>query len=195
MSVANAPASGVDPVTTTAALSLASLPAWLLLLALGGWLSSIDAREHRLPNRILLPGTLAAIVLIAGASVVNTDAGGLARALAGGVVTFTALLLLALPRATGMGMGDVKLGMLTGMYCGWLGWTWVLLGLCVAFLLAGGWAGFLLASRRARRSTPIAFGPFMVAGVVACLTGAVFVGGPMGMLTTGELSRMGGLSG
>jgi len=162
------------------AMSPASIPAWLLLGVLGGWLSVIDAREHRLPNRILLPGTLAAFLLIGAASAWNHDLASLLRAALGAAVTFAVLLLLALPRTTGMGMGDVKLGLLTGAYLGWLGWSWVLLGLCCAFLLAGGWATALLATGRARRRSRIAFGPFMVAGAVASAIGVAVLTMPAG---------------
>jgi leader peptidase (prepilin peptidase)/N-methyltransferase len=157
-----------------------ALPAWSVLLVAGVWLSVIDAREHRLPNRIVLPATAIGAGLIAVSSIVEQDLVGLMRAMLGAVITFGALLILALPRATGMGMGDVKLGLLTGMYLGWLGWTWLVLGLCVAFVLAGGWAVALLALGRAHRRTAIAFGPFMITGVLACAVGAVALAVPMG---------------
>jgi len=162
------------------AFGASAIPAWSVLLVAGGWLSVIDAREHRLPNRIVLPAAAIGAGLIAASSIVEQDVAGLLRALLGAVITFGALLMLALPQATGMGMGDVKLGLLTGMYLGWLGWSWLVLGLCVAFVLAGGWAVALLALGRAHRRTAIAFGPFMIIGVLACAIGAVALAFPMG---------------
>ena len=157
------------------AVSVSAIPAWTVLIVAGIWLSIIDAREHRLPNRIVLPAAVVGAVLIAIASLQAPDVASLARALLGGLVTFGALLMLALPKATGMGMGDVKLGLLTGLYLGWLGWTPVVLGLCVAFLLAGGWAVALLAVGRAQRRTAIAFGPFMIVGALSCAVWALAI--------------------
>jgi leader peptidase (prepilin peptidase)/N-methyltransferase len=85
-----------------------------------------------------------------------------AAALAGG-----AFLTVALIKPGGMGIGDVKLVALLGLFLGWA----VAPAIFVA-LIAGTVAGVAIASRagveRARRTT-IPFGPFLAAGGVAGL--------------------------
>jgi leader peptidase (prepilin peptidase)/N-methyltransferase len=69
----------------------------------------------------------------------------------------------------GLGLGDVKLAGLLGLYLGWLGWRPVLVGTFAGFLLGGLLGVALLAARRAHRRTAIPFGPFMLAGALLAL--------------------------
>jgi leader peptidase (prepilin peptidase)/N-methyltransferase len=63
-------------------------------------------------------------------------------------------------------MGDVKLGAITGLYLGWLGWSWLFWGTFIGFAMGAVWAVALIMIKKAQRSTPIAFGPFLILGVV-----------------------------
>ncbi|TFF16734.1 prepilin peptidase [Cellulosimicrobium terreum] len=89
---------------------------------------------------------------------------------------------LRLAHPPGLGFGDVKLAGTLGTPLAWLGWAELVAGLLLPFLLGGAWALGLVVSRRARRDTAVAFGPFMVlgAGVAAgwgqTTTGAVLGG-------------------
>ena len=57
----------------------------------------------------------------------------------------------------------------TGMVLGWLGWPARVLGLLLAWIAQGLFAAGLLVTRRANRSTILAFGPFLVGGALASL--------------------------
>ena len=61
---------------------------------------------------------------------------------------------------------DVKFAGLLGMGLGWLGWSELLVGGFLGFLLGGLWGLALIVSRRAGRGSSIPFGPFMYAGTI-----------------------------
>jgi leader peptidase (prepilin peptidase) / N-methyltransferase len=125
--------------------------------------------EHRLiPNRLTLPGAVLALAL--GLAL---DPGGepgrlIACAAAGGF-----LLLAALAYPGGMGMGDVKLAGMMGLFLG----SAVAPALLIA-LLSGTFVGGVIIARKgaaAGRKTAIPFGPFLALGSVV----AVFAGQPL----------------
>ncbi|WP_415298713.1 prepilin peptidase [Cellulosimicrobium sp. SJTW-1] len=157
-------------------------PALVVVAAAGALLAVVDARTYRLPDVIVLPTGVAVVVLLAVASLAAGDGEPLVRALAGGVVGFCAYAALRLAHPPGLGFGDVKLAGTLGTPLAWLGWAELVAGLLLPFLLGGAWALGLVISRRARRDTAVAFGPFMVlgAGVAAgwgqTTTGAVLGG-------------------
>ena len=136
------------------------------LVGIGVWLLVIDARTHRLPNRIVLP-TLAAVLALAGIDAMVTGRSG---SLIGGVIGMLVLGgLYAVLRATsrgGIGGGDVKLAAVIGLVLGWHGWQALAVGAASAFVLGALYALALMAFRRADRSTRIAFGPWMIIGAV-----------------------------
>ncbi|WP_324652109.1 A24 family peptidase [Georgenia sp. H159] len=154
------------------------LPAAVLLAVVGVLLAAEDLATHRLPNALLAPTAGALSVLLVVAALVTGAWPDLVRAAVAAVGCGLGYLVLALLRPTGLGMGDVKLGALLGLWLGWLGWEAVLLGVLAGFVL-GGLAGVLLmAVGRASRTTAIAFGPWLllgaaVAGVVAVRAGPV----------------------
>jgi len=84
-------------------------------------------------------------------------------------------LILALVRPGAMGMGDVKLAGVVGLFLGWLGVPELVLGTVAAFILGGlVGVGMLLAGRG--RKSAIAFGPWILAGAwIAILAGAPLV--------------------
>lgn len=129
---------------------------FLALLGVAVALTWIDLTQRRLPNRIVVPAL--------GASVpVLLLVGGWDRwltALAGAACLFAFYLLLALVNPRGMGMGDVKLAALIGLYAGYLGWTALFVAAFAGFLLGGAAALVVL-----RRMPTIAFGPWMLAGL------------------------------
>jgi leader peptidase (prepilin peptidase)/N-methyltransferase len=141
-----------------------AIPAFLYLAAAAVALAFIDIDTHTLPNRIVLPSLAVGLVLLAVASAATGDWGSLLRASAGAAILFTFYLVLALAYPKGMGLGDVKLAAVLGLYLGWLGWGSLLIGAFAAFLLGGIYAIALIISRRATRSSGIPFGPWMLAG-------------------------------
>ena len=143
--------------------------AHVVLLAVGAWLLAIDARTHRLPDRIVLP-TLAGTLLLVGIEVLALqDATRLGRAAAGMLALGGFFILLRLLSRGGMGGGDVKLAALLGVVLGWHGWTAVAVGVAAAFVLASLYALVLMALRRADGKTRIAFGPWMIVGAVLAI--------------------------
>ncbi|QJW36855.1 prepilin peptidase [Cellulosimicrobium protaetiae] len=139
-------------------------PALALVAAAGAVVAVVDARTHRLPDVIVLPTWLGAVLLLVVAAAVGDDGAALVRALAGGVVGFGAYAALRIAYPPGLGFGDVKLAGMLGTPLAWFGWGELVAGLVLPFLLGGAWALGLVVLRRARRDTAVPFGPFMVAG-------------------------------
>ncbi|XVQ13788.1 prepilin peptidase [Spirillospora sp. CA-255316] len=144
------------------------LPAFLVLGVVGTALATVDIASKRLPDPLTLPLYGAGLALL-GAAVPATDDGG-ARflyALTGlaGLWLLFAVQWFAVPGK--IGLGDVKLAGVLGMYLGWLGYGAWMLGVLAMFVLAGVFAAALLALRRAGRGTELPYGPFMLAGALA----------------------------
>ena len=130
--------------------------------------AAIDLERRIIPNKITGPG--AVVALAVGLAL---DPGGeLTRVLsclaAGGF-----LLAASLARPSGMGMGDVKLTGMMGLYLG----TAVAVALFAA-LIASVLTGVAIATRQgvhAARKTALPFGPYLAFGGVL----AAFVGDPI----------------
>ena len=147
------------------------LPAWLALAGFGLALAVIDGYHHRLPNRLVAPALLVGVLLLAAHGMLAGDPASVARALAGSVALFAFYLVLALISPSQLGMGDVKLAAVIGLYLGWLGWgPWVLGAAAGPAIGAVASAAVLIRARLARqkgRAGSVAFGPSMLAGVLA----------------------------
>lgn len=149
--------------------SIAVIVVHLALAGIGAWLIVIDARTHRLPNRIVLP-TLGALVLLAIIEALTTgDGERLVRALLGGLALGAFYAVMHLISRQGMGGGDVKLAAVIGLVLAWHGWQVLVLGAAAAFLLGALYAIVLMLLRRANRHTRIAFGPWMIIGAVLAI--------------------------
>ncbi len=141
----------------------------LVLVVLLVPIALIDLDHRIIPNRLTGLGALAALAI--GAA---TDLGGVPQQLLAGAAAGGFLLVPALARPGGMGMGDVKLAGMLGLFLG----REVVVALLVA-LLAGTVVGLAIMARRGAREgrrTTIPFGPFLAAGgVVALLAGPAIV--------------------
>jgi leader peptidase (prepilin peptidase)/N-methyltransferase len=174
--------SGFARATTWLPTTLALL-AFLYLAAISIALTLIDLDTHRLPNGIVLPSYVVALVLLGAASLIASDAAALIRAGVGMAVLYLFYGALRLIRPGGMGGGDVKLAGVLGIYLGWLGWASLVVGAFAAFLLGGLFGVALLLSRRASRRTAIPFGPWMLAGAwVGILAGPALGAWYLGLL-------------
>jgi len=140
------------------------LVAFLLLTAVSIALALIDLDTRRLPNVIVVPSLVAGTVLLATAALLRGDLAALAGAALGGAGLFALYLVLALVSRGGMGMGDVKLAAVLGLYLGFLGWGNRLVGAFAAFVFGGVFGLALMLVRRAGRRTAIPFGPWMILG-------------------------------
>jgi leader peptidase (prepilin peptidase)/N-methyltransferase len=151
------------------------LPAYLYLAAVSLALAAIDLDVRRLPNSIVLPSYAVGAALLLGAAGVSGDWHAATRGLLAMALLFALYLAIAYGYRGGMGLGDVKLAGVIGLYLGWLGWSSVLVGAFAGFLLGGLVGVVLLATRRAARRSALPFGPFMLTGALF----AVFLTDPV----------------
>jgi leader peptidase (prepilin peptidase)/N-methyltransferase len=125
-----------------------------ILLAITICIFVIDLEKRIIPDELIFAGFLLIVVPLA----LGTN-GDLFRHLFGAFSA--ALFLLALHLLTkgkGMGLGDVKYGLLAGLF---LGWPLSLLWLYLAFLTGAATAIILILAGKAKRRDKIAFGPFL----------------------------------
>ena len=132
--------------------------------------TTIDLDHRIIPNSLTAIGAVAAIALT-----LATDAGALPESLLAAVAAGGFLLVAALAYPGGMGMGDIKLAAVMGLFLG----RDVGAAMVVA-LVAGSLAGAVVLARkgaREGRKTAIPFGPFLAfGGVVALFAGDALVG-------------------
>lgn len=128
-----------------------------LLGAAVGAVALVDLREHRIPNRIVLPAA-AVCALLAGPANLRDSVPALA--LVGG------LLVLALLQPAALGMGDVKEALLIAVALGALAAPALLFGLVLAAL-----ASLVLTLRggRAALGAALPLAPFLAAGAAIAL--------------------------
>jgi leader peptidase (prepilin peptidase)/N-methyltransferase len=82
---------------------------------------------------------------------------------AGGAILFVIYLILAIISPGGMGMGDVKFAAPIGLYLGYLGWSHLLYGGLLGFILNGLITVLVLRKNRAVRTSEVPHGPSMLA--------------------------------
>ncbi|HEV3320007.1 MAG TPA: prepilin peptidase [Solirubrobacteraceae bacterium] len=128
----------------------------------------IDLEHRIIPNRLTLLGAILALVL--GTLL---DPAGEPERLIAGLAAGGFLLLAALAYPGGMGMGDVKLAAVMGLFLG----RAVAPAILIA-LLAGVLFGALVIARHGAhegRKTAVPFGPFLAVGAIV----AVYAGQPL----------------
>ncbi len=128
--------------------------------------SIVDAATHRLSRRITMGTIILGAPLLVVAAAVADQPGRLTVSFFYSWLLFFAFLLLWAISRGGIGGGDIRLAIVMGMYLGWLGAAHVLVAILVASVSAGLAALLLLASRRATRSTRLAFGPYLALGTL-----------------------------
>jgi leader peptidase (prepilin peptidase) / N-methyltransferase len=141
----------------------------LVLIAVLVPVALIDLEHRIIPNKITLPAAVAAVALGAALDLRGVPEQLIAGAGAAGFLLF---FVLAYPR--GMGMGDVKLAGVLGLFLGWSVGVAIL-----AAVLVGTFVGSLVMARvgvEKGRKTAVPFGPFLAfGGVVALLVGPAIV--------------------
>ncbi len=140
----------------------------VLLILLIAPAALIDLEHRIIPNRITALGAILAVGI--GLAL---DSGGEPERLIAGVAAGGFLLLAALAYPGGMGMGDVKLAGMMGLFLG----AAVAPAIFVA-LLSGVSVGAVIIARKgaqAGRKTAVPFGPFLALGALV----AVFAGQPL----------------
>jgi leader peptidase (prepilin peptidase)/N-methyltransferase len=117
-----------------------------------------DLELRLIPNAVVLAGAVAAVAIVAVYDPSSFDQRTIAAVAAGG-----ALFLVALAYPQGMGMGDVKLVAMMGLYLGRAVAPAVLIGFAV-----GAVVGVALIARHGQqaRKQAVPFGPFLALGGV-----------------------------
>jgi leader peptidase (prepilin peptidase)/N-methyltransferase len=139
--------------------------AWQLpLAAVLVAVAAIDLDLHIIPNKIVYPAAAWGL-----ASALLIRLGDTPELLAWGAGALAFLLLAALAYPGGMGMGDVKLAGVMGLYLG----SSVLPALLIAFLAGSLYGGVMMARHGvAARKMGVPFGPFLaLGGLIALLVG------------------------
>jgi leader peptidase (prepilin peptidase) / N-methyltransferase len=130
--------------------------------------AAIDLEHRIVPNKIVAP---AAVIALVAVTVVAPE--DVVEHLAAGGIAFAVLLLLALAYPGGLGMGDVRLAGVMGLYLG----VSLAPSLLAAFL-AGSLCGLLMMARHgtAARKRALPFAPFLaLGGLVGLLAGPELV--------------------
>lgn len=147
-------------------ISLA-LPAFLFFAILGAQLARIDVALHLLPNPLVLMLLIGGLVLLLPPGIIDQQANDLLRAVLGAFILFAGYLALGLMSPGGIGMGDVKLAAPVGLYLGYLGWSQLLYGGLLGFILNGLVTVLILKRNDRKYTTEVAHGPSMLGAVLA----------------------------
>ena len=130
--------------------------------------ATTDVLLMLIPKKIAWIGAGVGATLIVIVSVALGSPSWITTAAIGGVGYFLFLFAVAIISPAGMGMGDVRLALLLGLYLGWINIMLPVIGLliaCVVGLAMG--LGVRAASRGAQRHFP--FGPGLAAGTILAI--------------------------
>ena len=123
------------------------------------WIGLHDLLTRRIPNSVVLP---AALLALAGRCALEPSHA--LRWSVAGLAAGAMLLILALVRPAGLGMGDVKFGLLLGFGLG----SSIVAALVLAFVGAAVYGLVVIAVRGLEaRTATFAFGPWLGAAAVA----------------------------
>jgi leader peptidase (prepilin peptidase)/N-methyltransferase len=141
----------------------------LVLVATLVPIALIDFDRRIIPNKITLPAAVLALLL--GLAL---KPAGVPEQLIAGLAAGGFLLVFALAYPRGMGMGDVKLAAVLGLFLGRTAAVALLAG-----VLAGAIVGVIVMARlgvKEGRKTAVPFGPFLaLGGIIALLVGSPIV--------------------
>ena len=142
----------------------AELALGLVFVALLGAITLTDLDRRVIPNAILLAGAGIGLAIVAATDPSSLPERAAAAAGAGG---FLLVAALAYPR--GMGMGDVKLAAVIGLFLGASVAVAVAVALCVGAVIG---IGLIVRHGASARKQAVPFGPFLaLGGVVGLLAG------------------------
>lgn len=140
---------------------LGELTLGLALCALLVIVTLTDLEERVIPNRVLLAGAVIGVAIAAATDPSSLFTRGLAALGAGG---FLFLVALAYPR--GMGMGDVKLVAVMGLYLGRAVAPAVVVGFAAGAVVG---LGLIVRYGAGARKRAVPFGPFLALGGIVGL--------------------------
>jgi leader peptidase (prepilin peptidase)/N-methyltransferase len=133
----------------------------LVFVSMLAALTLTDLERRVIPNAILLVGAVVGLAIAAATMPDTLPERGIAAAAAGGF-----LLLAALAYSGGMGMGDVKLGAVMGLYLGRAVAPALVVGFAVGAMVG---IGLIIRYGAGARKRAVPFGPFLAVGGVVGL--------------------------
>ena len=135
----------------------------------GLYLSVIDFKTHRLPNRLVGQFAVSELGTIAVASWLTSDFTRVVKSLGIALALTAGYCLLYIFSRGAMGFGDVKFAFPLGLSLGWFAADYWLMSILGTFLIAGLVSVFGLATRRLDKNSKLALGPFMFVGTLLTL--------------------------
>ena len=156
---------------------LFALSGTLYLVAVSFRLSIIDIREHRLPNRIVLPAYPITITGQLLASALGNNWLNLISSV--GCASLAFVVGLVANRWASLGMGDVKLMGAIALSLGWFSFLAPLISVVLAFIIACAVVLVMVALRKTTMGSSFALGPYLLVGLVLTqmLTWSTYFGG------------------
>ena len=153
------------------------LAPYLVLFAVSLLFSVIDLERYLIPNRLLVPTLYLSGALMAVTSLLDGSPSALLRALAGASLFFLIMFMFHLLNPAGLGLGDVKLAFLLGLFLGWAGGS---IGPSLRLTVYGLFFGSLLGSFVGvgkllivrKRGQHFPYGPSLCAGTLITLVAA-----------------------
>jgi prepilin signal peptidase PulO-like enzyme (type II secretory pathway) len=148
--------------------SAKNLLQWINMSVISSFLMLIffnDLKYQEIPDAFSVTGIIIAIIsgiALQSPSLTNMIIGAVAA-----LIFFQGQVIIS--RGKWLGEGDVRLGVLMGIF---LGWKLLLIAIFTGYLLGALWGTWLLLRGKATGKTAIAFGPFLVTGTLL----AIFVG-------------------
>jgi leader peptidase (prepilin peptidase)/N-methyltransferase len=136
-------------------------------------ISFIDLEFTIIPNKLIYLGLPIGLLLAISEAIIGRDFVPLRSRVLGAIIGAAITILIAVVgsavfRKEAMGMGDVKLMAMIGIYIGW--WPHILITLIAASLF-GSIAGIaLILVRKKKMGSAIPFGPFLAVGALLSLS-------------------------
>lgn len=154
----------------------ATLPAALVAVGALVALAAIDLEKLVLPKKVVYPSLITEAALLVFAAGIDHAWTRLGVAGICAVAWFVLFFLINLAAPRALGFGDVRLSLLLGVFLGWFGWRYAVVGFFLANL-AGAVVGLgLIAARLMDRRQPVPYGVFLALGAVGTfLAGPTFV--------------------
>jgi len=134
-----------------------------------------DLEHNMLPNKIIYPGMVIALILAISGSIFGFELEGVTgsssrlwiiNAVMGGGIGFLLLLIPALIYRGGMGGGDIKLAGLIGLVTGF---PLVFVAMFLAIVSGGLAAAIMVLAKLKSRKDTMPFGPFLCLATIATL--------------------------
>lgn len=168
------------PYTGGSETGTATTLVWMAFMVAAPFLFVVDAKTHRIPNRIMFPLTgLTVVLLLVDLAFGPMTWGTALSAVAAGAITGGyAFGIWFMAPERGYGWGDVKLTALAGLILGTHSiWLAVVALMFIPPLLAI--VPFLIAAARSKEGgqTAVPFGPFLISGIVFAAFAQVTVTG------------------